>query len=126
MDHSLAHATSRDWGCQFEFGARATRLNLQDGRIASVRLATPAGARDIEADYYVAAIPVERMAALASDAMKEADPSLAHLDRLHTEWMNGMQFFLDREMPLVNGHLALVDAPWALTAICPEAVLAAH
>jgi 15-cis-phytoene desaturase len=104
-------------GVQFEFGARATRLNLQHGRIASVRLAMPAGVRDIAADYYLMAIPVERMAALASNAVTEADPSLAHLDRLHTEWMNGVQFFLDREMPLVNGHLALVDAPWALTAI---------
>jgi uncharacterized protein with NAD-binding domain and iron-sulfur cluster len=104
-------------GVQFEFGARASHLNLQDGRIASVRLATPAGVRDVSADYYLAAIPVERMAALASNAMQEADPSLAHLDRLHTEWMNGLQFFLDREMPLVNGHLALVDALWALTAI---------
>src|SRR5205823_7293522 len=75
-------------GVQFEFGARATRLNLEHGRIASVRLATPAGVRDVAADYYVAAIPVERMAALASNAMQEVDPSLAHLDRLHTEWMN--------------------------------------
>src|SRR5262249_5691436 len=39
------------------------------------------------------------------------------LDRLHTEWMTGIQFFLDRELALVNGHLVLVDAPWALTAI---------
>ena len=50
-------------GVRFEFGARATRLNLQDGRIASVSLTTPTGAREIEADYYVAAMPVERMAA---------------------------------------------------------------
>jgi uncharacterized protein with NAD-binding domain and iron-sulfur cluster len=69
------------------------------------------------ADYYIAAVPVERMAALASDELKTADPAFAKLDRLHTEWMNGIQFFLDREMPLVNGHLALVDTPWALTGI---------
>ena len=74
----------------------------------------------IEADYYVAAVPVERMAALASADMQEADPAFATLDRLHTEWMNGIQFFLDREVPLVNGHLALVDAPWALTAIAQK------
>lgn len=101
-------------GVRFEFDARATRLRIDDGRIADVRLAS---GREVEADYYVAAIPVERMAELADDALKEADPALAHLDRLHTEWMNGVQFFLDREMPLVNGHVALVDAPWALTAI---------
>jgi hypothetical protein len=72
------------------------------------------------ADHYVAAVPVERMAWLADEAVKEAEPSLANLDRLHTEWMNGIQFFVDREMPLVNGHLALVDSPWAVTAIAQK------
>lgn len=107
-------------GVQFEFGARATRLHLRDGRLAEVQISTSAGTRRIQADYYVAAVPVERMAALVDDDLKDADPSLAHLDRLHTEWMTGIQFFLDREMPLVNGHLALVDAPWALTAIAQK------
>jgi 15-cis-phytoene desaturase len=107
-------------GVRFEFGCRATRLNVQNGRLADVRLSTPDGVRAIAADYYVAAIPVERMAALVSEPLKAADPRLAHLDRLHTEWMNGIQFFLDRETPLVNGHLALVDAPWALTAIAQK------
>jgi 15-cis-phytoene desaturase len=104
-------------GVRFAFGARAERVHVRDGRITGVRLATPAGPREVEADYYIAAIPVERMAQLVSDDLKEMDPSLAHLDRLHTEWMNGIQFFLSEEMPVVNGHLAMVDAPWALTAI---------
>jgi uncharacterized protein with NAD-binding domain and iron-sulfur cluster len=34
--------------------------------------------------------------------------------------MNGLQLFLDRELPIVNGHVALVDAPWALTAIAQK------
>jgi 15-cis-phytoene desaturase len=108
-------------GVRFEFGARATQLHLADGRLAGVSLAgTDGKLHRVAADYYVAAIPVERMAALASSDVKQADPALATLDRLHTEWMNGIQFFLDREMPLVNGHLALVDAPWALTAIAQK------
>ncbi|HEY3059129.1 MAG TPA: FAD-dependent oxidoreductase [Chloroflexota bacterium] len=104
-------------GVRFEFGAAASQLHIQDGRITSVELAD---GRQVHADYFVAAVPVERMAGLASAALKEADPSLAHLDRLHTEWMNGIQFFLDRKMPLVHGHLALVDAPWALTAVAQK------
>ena len=104
-------------GVRFEFGAAATRLHSSDGRISSVELQD---GRHIRADHYIAAIPVERMAALADDSLKTLDPSLARLDRLHTEWMNGIQFFLDRKMPLVNGHLALVDAPWALTAIAQK------
>jgi hypothetical protein len=65
---------------------------------AGVRLAS--GPRDIEADYYIAAMPAEQMAQLVSAELKVEDPSLAHLDRLHTEWMNNLQFFLSEERPL--------------------------
>ena len=34
--------------------------------------------------------------------------------------MSGIQFFLSDAVPIVNGHLALVDAPWALTAIAQK------
>jgi uncharacterized protein with NAD-binding domain and iron-sulfur cluster len=34
--------------------------------------------------------------------------------------MSGVQLFLDRSTPIVNGHVALVDAPWALTAIAQQ------
>ncbi len=103
-------------GVRFHFNARTTQLVVSDGRLAGVRI----GARTIQADHYVVAVPVERMSALADDAVKHADPSLSNLHKLHTEWMNGIQFFLDREFPVVNGHLALVDAPWALTAIAQK------
>ncbi|MGH2354917.1 MAG: hydroxysqualene dehydroxylase, partial [Chloroflexota bacterium] len=107
-------------GVHFQFQARATRLHLREGQISGVRVEQPGGGSDVEADFYIAAIPVERMVPLVSPAVKEADPSLAHLDRLHTEWMNGIQFFLGEEAPIVHGHLALVDAPWALTAIAQK------
>jgi uncharacterized protein with NAD-binding domain and iron-sulfur cluster len=100
-------------GVRFVFGARATQLQVEGGRIGGVRF----GARTLRADHYIAAVPVERMSALATDALTSADPALGQLHRLHTEWMTGIQFFLDRKLPIVNGHLALVDAPWALTGI---------
>jgi 15-cis-phytoene desaturase len=104
-------------GVRFQFASRATRFHVEHGRISGIRIARPEGAFDVEADYYVAAVPVERMVPLVNRDMKEADPSLAQLGKLHTEWMNGIQFFLAEEAPIVHGHLALVDAPWALTAI---------
>jgi uncharacterized protein with NAD-binding domain and iron-sulfur cluster len=107
-------------GVRFRFQERATRLHLRNGRITGVRVDGPAGGSDVEADYYVAAVPVERMIPLVSAAVMEADPALAHLHRLHTEWMSGIQFFLDEAVPIVHGHLALVDAPWALTAIAQK------
>jgi uncharacterized protein with NAD-binding domain and iron-sulfur cluster len=87
------------------------------GRVTHVRIETPAGPAQIVADHYVGALPVERMRPLLTDDMKTADPRLAGLDALATEWMTGAQFFLDRPLPIVRGHVVLADAPWAVTAI---------
>jgi uncharacterized protein with NAD-binding domain and iron-sulfur cluster len=32
-------------------------------------------------------------------------------------WMNGLQFYLTRPVPVVDGHVLYADAPWALTSI---------
>ena len=69
------------------------------------------------ADYYVAALPVEVMRLLAQPAAARAEPRLAGLDRLVTRWMNGILFYLDRDVPLVHGHAIYIDSAWALTSI---------
>ncbi len=98
--------------------AQIEECELDAGRIRSA-LATRNGAPfDIRADYYIAAMPVEVMAALVSPEMKAAAPSLAnHLDRLQTRWMNGIQFYLRSELPLAHGHAIYLDSPWALTSV---------
>jgi 15-cis-phytoene desaturase len=60
---------------------------------------------------------VEIMGPLVSNEMKRAAPSIAHLDQLRTAWMNGIQFFLERDVPVVHGHTIYIDSPWALTSI---------
>jgi len=60
---------------------------------------------------------VEVMAPLMTGGLKHAAPSLANLDKLKTRWMNGIQFYLSRDEPLVNGHAIYLDSPWALTSI---------
>jgi uncharacterized protein with NAD-binding domain and iron-sulfur cluster len=59
------------------------------------------------------------MAPLVTDSMKQADPLLRNLDEPHliTRWMNGVMFYLKRDVELVNGHTVYVDSPWALTSI---------
>jgi uncharacterized protein with NAD-binding domain and iron-sulfur cluster len=39
------------------------------------------------------------------------------LANLHTEWMNGIQFYLKARTPILRGHLSYVDSPWALTSV---------
>jgi hypothetical protein len=31
--------------------------------------------------------------------------------------MNGLQFYLEHDVPVVNGHTIYIDAPWALTSV---------
>ena len=34
--------------------------------------------------------------------------------------MNGIQFFLNKSVPITNGHVSYIDSPWALTSISEE------
>ena len=64
----------------------------------------------MRADHYVAALPVEVMRQLASPALRAAEPRLGALPRLVVRWMNGIMFYLDRDLPLVHGHAIYIDA----------------
>src|SRR5262249_46723929 len=108
----------RRMGVRFQFGARVVGLDCVGARLVGATVAGAEGGwRRIEADHYVAALPVEQMRPLCTEAMKNADPRLAGLDHLSTEWMTGVQFFLDVPLPVVPGHLVLAGSPWAVTAI---------
>ena len=111
IDPWVAHLRGR--GVDVRLGAPVEALHLSGGRLAG---ATVAGQR-VEADFYVAALPVEVMRLLASPALRAAEPRLTGLDRLVTRWMNGVLFYLDRDVPLVNGHAIYIDSEWALTSI---------
>jgi uncharacterized protein with NAD-binding domain and iron-sulfur cluster len=88
-------------------------LTVRGGRIAGAT--TPGGT--VTADHYVAALPVEVMRTLAGPPLRALDPLFARLDRLVTRWMNGALFYLDRDVPLVEGHAIYLDSEWALTSI---------
>jgi uncharacterized protein with NAD-binding domain and iron-sulfur cluster len=104
----------RSRGVEFVVGSRVTEIHTDGSRVTSVALDGPP---PIEADFYLAALPVEVMAQLVTADLKRAAPSLANLDKLHTRWMNGIQFFLSEDVPVVNGHAIYLDSPWALTSI---------
>jgi uncharacterized protein with NAD-binding domain and iron-sulfur cluster len=88
-------------------------IQVSGGRVTGV---TVAGAT-VTADHYVAAVPVEIMRTLAGPDLRAAEPRLKRLDRLVTRWMNGIMFYLDEDVPVVNGHAIYIDSDWALTSI---------
>jgi uncharacterized protein with NAD-binding domain and iron-sulfur cluster len=100
-------------GVAVRLGEGVEGLVVRDGRVVS---ATVAG-RPVEADFYVAALPVEVMRTLLSPELRAAEPRFNGLDRLVTRWMNGIMFYLAADLPLVHGHAIYLDSEWALTSI---------
>jgi uncharacterized protein with NAD-binding domain and iron-sulfur cluster len=101
-------------GVTYREGVRVTGLRLDGARIAGVQVEREP---ELSADWVVCALPVEVAATLMSDEIKAVDPQLASLDLLQTRWMNGVLFYLARDVPLVHGHVIYIDSPWALTSI---------
>ena len=107
----------RSKGVRFRSGTTVTGLDVAKGRITGARASTRNGPTTIEADWFVSAMPVERLTPLLSRSVLRADPSLEGLDGLVVDWMNGIQFFLKRPADITPGHLAFLDSPWSLTGI---------
>ena len=101
-------------GVEFHTDSPVTEIDADGERITGVELT---GGERVTADHYVAALPVEVMASLVTPALRRAAPSLSHVGRLDTAWMNGIQFYFTEDVPLARGHQAYTDSPWALTAI---------
>jgi uncharacterized protein with NAD-binding domain and iron-sulfur cluster len=105
-------------GVTFHTGQMCTALQVSRGRVAGATVTDAGGnSRNITADWYLSAMPVDRFVNLLSSQVLAADPGLATIHQLETDWMSGVQFYLTRPLPLTNGHVNYVDSPWALTSI---------
>lgn len=74
---------------------------------------------NVKSDYYLLAVPVEKAQNLLTSAMATRDPALANTTTLATNvnWMNGVQFFLNTNLPISNGHIIHSNSEWALTSV---------
>lgn len=116
LDPWVAHL--RGLGVRFQLGWTAESFALQDGQVSSVGMRDPSGAqRNVSADWVISAMSVERFGPLLDDELLAADPSLASVKKLRTDWMNGLMFYLKQQVPITPGHVNYVDAPWAITSI---------
>ncbi|MFB7874397.1 FAD-dependent oxidoreductase [Nocardia sp. NPDC056064] len=107
----------RGLGVRFVLGQGARALHLAGGRIASVTVSGAAATTTVTADHYVCAMPVDRVVDLLSPAILDADPRLAGMRELVTDWMVGIQYFLRRPSDIPEGHIAALGSPWAITAL---------
>ncbi|MCY1074535.1 hydroxysqualene dehydroxylase [Archangium lansingense] len=104
-------------GVRFLPGTRVGRIHCAQGRITHVSVEGASSRWDVVADHYVAALPVHVLGQHLTPALLAADPSLEGIQRLRTEWMVGIQFYLRHEVDVGSGHSMYPDSPWALTAI---------
>jgi geranylgeranyl pyrophosphate synthase/uncharacterized protein with NAD-binding domain and iron-sulfur cluster len=117
IDPWLAYLESR--GVRYVKGAQIEEILCTNGRIAGVVVDQQGKRAVATGDFYVAALPIERMALLMNASMLASDPTLANLRTLaaNVEWMNGVQFYLHRNLPTTHGHVIHIDTEWALTSI---------
>jgi 15-cis-phytoene desaturase len=115
IDPWIQYLQSR--GVEFHLDARLAGFNMSGGQISSVSVEMNNSLQSVSGDYYVCALPAEAIAPLISPEMKQAAPSMANIDKLKTNWMNGLQFYLEHDVPVVNGHTIYIDSPWALTSV---------
>ncbi|MGV0603714.1 hydroxysqualene dehydroxylase [Mycolicibacterium sp. XJ1904] len=115
IDPWTAHL--RDRGADLRIDSKVTAIKCDGVRVTGVTVESTAGAEPVVADYYVSAIPKEQLEKLVSPELRAADPALSRLPQLVTRWMNGLMFYLDRDVPLEPGHAIFIDSEWSLTAI---------
>ena len=107
-------------GVKYQFNHTVKDIHLEDGKIKSAIVEDPDGEnKKIEADYFVLAVPVEVAAPLVSGALAKKDAVLKGLKPLakSVNWMNGMQFYLNQDVVITNGHCIYSDSEWAVTSI---------
>lgn len=116
IDPWVSYLTGR--GVRFHVGQTVEALNVGGGRITSARVVDGGGTRrGVDADWFICAMPVDRAVALLSADVLRLDPGLAAMRDLHTEWMNGLQFFLRRTPSRLGQEVNFMDSPWQITAV---------
>jgi uncharacterized protein with NAD-binding domain and iron-sulfur cluster len=119
LDPWVAHLRSK--GVTFRVGQALTKLTPDGRRIGSATVIDNNGvSHPVVADWYVSAVPCEKLAAVLTPDVIALDPMLGNVALLRTEWMNGLMFFLKERVDVTKGHVNFVDSNWAITSISEE------
>jgi uncharacterized protein with NAD-binding domain and iron-sulfur cluster len=106
-----------DLGVDLRLGATVEAIESDGDRVTGVRIEEGTEEYVVDADHYVSALPIEGMRDLLHPELERAAPSLRGIPKLQTAFMNGVQFYLTRDVPMIEGHGIYYDSPWALTTV---------
>ncbi|WP_338751158.1 FAD-dependent oxidoreductase [Bacillus sp. FJAT-52991] len=117
IDPWLTHLRKK--GVRFVADAECVKINCKQKMISDVTVHHLGRQLTVKGDYFLFALPVETMETLISEEIVDIDPTLQKMKELAKSvgWMNGIQFYLKRDIPIIHGHILCIDAPWALTLI---------
>jgi uncharacterized protein with NAD-binding domain and iron-sulfur cluster len=105
----------RELGVRLRLGS-LERFVHRDGRIIGAHVRTANARRAVvTADWHVCALPVERARRFWTPSMLAADPMLAGMRGLRTDWMNGIMFYLRERASF--GAIGCFDTLWGLAGI---------
>ncbi|KMT64184.1 FAD-dependent oxidoreductase [Catenovulum maritimum] len=118
----------QEQGVSYHFNYSVVGITCDQGKISSAQVQPvkdyePIGpVEHIEADYFIAALPVNNFAPLITQDMLNIDSTLTNIQELanYTSWMNGIQIYLNKDVKIVNGHSIYVNSPWAITSVSQQ------
>ncbi|MEH0153786.1 FAD-dependent oxidoreductase [Limibacter armeniacum] len=94
--------------------------DVKNSKVTGVKvMSTDGEEKTVTGDYYISALPVEKMSDLLTDDLIAIDPMLESIKELADDvaWMTGIQFYLDEDVKMTHGHVMYTSTPWALTSI---------
>ncbi|MGN2637477.1 FAD-dependent oxidoreductase [Nocardia takedensis] len=107
-------------GATFHTRRTVTELAVDNGRITGATVQDENGAQHrVEADWFVLAMPPDRLAPLISPALVAADPELADIGRLHLSAESGFELFFRDHVDTLGGQVTNRDVGdgWLLTLV---------
>jgi uncharacterized protein with NAD-binding domain and iron-sulfur cluster len=106
-------------GVAYHLDSKVTGVSFDGELVRSATIKRGSSTIQVSGDYFIFAMPVEDVIDIITPEMCKAEPALSSLFTLDdiTEWMNGIQIYLNEDVPLAQGHSIYVDSPWALTSI---------
>jgi uncharacterized protein with NAD-binding domain and iron-sulfur cluster len=112
----------RSKGVKYYLGHETINFDLNKDSIKQVNIKAPNGnALTVTGDYYILAAPVERAAVITakSTGLYDVDDTLSYLSDLaqSVSWMNGIQYYLNEDVVVSEGHVIYSDSEWAVTSI---------
>lgn len=106
-------------GVKFMTGHTLTNLLISpNGQIQKAQLLNQGQPVEIQADYYISALPPEVLKKISQrSGLDQNHPAFAAVHGLRSEWMVGAQYFLDTDVRLQEDFALGSRTPWALTAV---------